>query len=35
MQQCADIYLLQSQTTLEGSSSTSVMTYTRGSGYSF
>jgi len=41
MQQCADIYLLQShsacpdQTTLEGSSCTSVMTYTTGSGYSF
>ena len=47
MQQCADIYLLQShstrfgchsthhQTTVEGSSCTSVMTYTRGSGYSF
>jgi len=55
MQQCADIYLLQShstcfgchstgisesytspdQTTLEGSSCTSDMTYTRGSGYSF
>jgi len=34
MQQCADIYLLQSysspdQTTFEGSSCTSVMTYTR------
>jgi len=37
MQECAEIYLLQSpdQTTLEGSSCTSVMTYTRGSGYSF
>ena len=40
MQQYADIYSLQShsspdQATLEGSSCTSIMTYTRGSGYSF
>jgi len=36
-QKYADIYLLQSAepTTLEGSSCTSIMTYTRGSGYSF
>ena len=38
MQQYADIYLLQGsldQATLEGSSRTNIMTYTRGSGYSF
>ena len=39
-QQYADIYLpakslWPEQTTLEGSSFTSIMTYTRGSGYSF
>ena len=49
MQQCADIYLLQSHSTcfefhsthhqdratLEGSSSTDIMTCTGGNGYSF
>ena len=42
MQQYADIYSLQchstfcpDQTTLEEISCTSIMTYTRGSGYSF
>jgi len=47
MQQYADIYLLQGhstcfgclssldQATLEGSSRTNIMNYTRGSGYSF
>jgi len=37
VQQYAEIYLLQGpdQATLEGSSRTNIMTYTRGSGYSF
>jgi len=35
MQQYADIYLLQSRATLEGSNCTDTMTCTGGCGYSF